>query len=74
MARIEAEDRKLDNAITGAIPVSSTLSAYSDGGMHPSFRALLKAQGPKKLAASISGTQYPISRPDAALADPFDGR
>jgi murein L,D-transpeptidase YafK len=74
MARIEAEERKLDTAITGSIPTSSTLSAYSDGGMHPSFRALLKAQGAKKLAASISGTKYPISRPDAALADPFDGR
>ena len=74
MARIEAEERKVDMAITGSLPVSTTMTAYSDGGMHPSFRALLKTQGPKKLAASVSGTKYPISRPDAALADPFDGR
>ncbi len=74
MAKIEAEDRKLDIATTGAIPATTTMTAYSDGGMHPSFRALLKTQGPKKLAASTSGIKYPISRPDAALADPFEGR
>ena len=39
MAKIQAEERKLDTSVTSSIPASSTLSAYSDGGMHPSFRA-----------------------------------
>mgnify|MGYP001026131188 CR=1 FL=1 len=47
--------------------------SYVDGGMHPSFRALLKENGPEKLASRISQTSYPISRPAAALADPFNG-
>ncbi len=73
MARIDAEAQKLDAAITGSVPAMSSMNAYSDGGMHPSFRELLKAKGPQKLAASISATKYPISRPEAALADPFSG-
>lgn len=44
--------------------------AYSDGGMHPSFRRLLKSRGAKDLAKMTSVTAVPISRPDAALADP----
>lgn len=47
--------------------------AYVDGGMHPSFRAQLKRYGAKKFATQISTTNYPISRPEAALADPFQG-
>lgn len=50
---------------------SVTEHAYVDGGMHPSFRAQLKRYGPKKFASRISTTSYPISRPEAALADPF---
>lgn len=73
LAKINAENRRLDVAMTEALPTSSTMSAYQDGGMHPSFRALLKKEGAKKLAASISGIKYPISRPEAALADPFAG-
>jgi murein L,D-transpeptidase YafK len=74
MAKIEAEERKVEAAMTQAIPASTSMSAYVDGGMHPRFRALLKSEGPQKLAASISATKYPISRPEAALADPFAGR
>ncbi len=74
MAKIEAEERKVDAAMTQALPASTSMSAYVDGGMHPSFRTLLKREGPQKLAASISATKYPISRPEAALADPFAGR
>jgi hypothetical protein len=40
----------------------------------PSFRALLKENGDVKLAEKVSVIKYPISRPVAALADPFDGR
>jgi hypothetical protein len=49
------------------------VNSYVDGGMHPSFRTLLEKNGAEKLAAKISGTKYPISRPDAALADPYAG-
>lgn len=45
--------------------------AYQDGGMHRSFRALLKQYGAEKLAGKVSDIDYPISRPDAALSDPY---
>jgi len=70
MAKIAAEKRRAETAM--AESKSTTLNAYVDGGMHPSFRSLLKKNGPEKLAASISGIKYPVSRPDAALADPFE--
>ncbi|MEA3534909.1 murein L,D-transpeptidase family protein [Rhizobium sp. CC-YZS058] len=77
-AKLEAEQAKTaalsSGEITGSLPTTSAASAYLDGGMHPSFRALLRQKGPQKLAASISGTKYPISRPEAALADPFAGQ
>ncbi|WP_139813077.1 L,D-transpeptidase family protein [Ensifer aridi] len=71
VAKLDAERQKVDAALKDdkAVPVS----AYVDGGMHPSFRELLKKNGPEKMAASISRTKYPVSRPDAALADPFSG-
>lgn len=43
---------------------------YVDGGMHPSFRELLRRVGPQKLAAMTS-RKIEVSRPDAALADPY---
>lgn len=71
MARLAAERQKMDTAING----TSTIPAmsYVDGGMHPSFRALLQKQGATNMAASVSRTKYPVSRPDAALADPYSG-
>lgn len=71
MAKIEAENKKVETAM--ALTKSSAVFAYVDGGMHPSFRALLKKNGANKMAASISGIKYPVSRPDAALADPYAG-
>ncbi|CCV11920.1 murein L,D-transpeptidase family protein [Mesorhizobium sp. STM 4661] len=56
---------KLVSAGAGA-----SVHAYSDGGMHPSFRKLLDRRGPKKLAEMTSTNSVPVSRPDAALADP----
>ena len=44
--------------------------AYADGGMHPTFRRLLERIGEEALARKTSLTSVPISRPDAALADP----
>jgi murein L,D-transpeptidase YafK len=71
VAKLDAERQKVDAALKEdkAVPVS----AYVDGGMHPSFRELLKKNGPEKMAATVSQTKYPVSRPDAALADPFSG-
>lgn len=68
VARMAVEKKKVDAAMAER---GSAVSAYVDGGMHPSFRALLKKDGAEKLAARISGIKYPVSRPDAALADPF---
>lgn len=69
MAKIAAEKQKVDAAL--AASKSLPLNAYIDGGMHLNFRALLKKNGAEKLAASTSRIKYPVSRPDAALADPF---
>lgn len=59
-----------------AITVSSTPQmhsyAYVDGGMHPSFREMLKRYGPDRMAKKVSNIKYPISRPEAALSDPFN--
>ena len=44
--------------------------AYSDGGMHPSFRKLLARHGPERLSRLTSRNGTPVSRPNAALADP----
>ncbi|WP_250982054.1 murein L,D-transpeptidase family protein [Rhizobium sp. CG4] len=71
MAKLDLEKQKVDLAIAQATSVP--VMAYSDGGMHPSFRAILEKNGAKKMAASVSKTKYPVSRPEAALADPFAG-
>jgi murein L,D-transpeptidase YafK len=57
-----------------AFSTSSAVNAYSyqDGGMHKSYRILLERYGPKRLATKVSSSKYPISRPEAALADPFN--
>jgi len=71
VAKLQSEDAKLASLMASETP--APLNAYVDGGMHPSFRALLEKNGAEKLAAKISGTKYPISRPEAALADPYAG-
>jgi hypothetical protein len=38
--------------------------------MHPVFRKLLEREGATRLAKTTSHTGVPISRPEAALADP----
>lgn len=44
---------------------------YADGGMNRAYRILLQKYGAKTLSSRVSTTNYPISRPEAALADPF---
>jgi murein L,D-transpeptidase YafK len=55
-----------------SMPKSVTAYSYSDGGMHKSYRVLLERYGAKRMAAKVSTTKYPVSRPEAALSDPFD--
>jgi murein L,D-transpeptidase YafK len=50
----------------------SYVNAYADGGMHKTFREQLKRMGAKRMAAKVSSIKYPISRPEAALSDPFE--
>jgi murein L,D-transpeptidase YafK len=71
-AMMAVEREKVDAAL--GIEASSSALAYIDGGMHPSFRVLLKKQGAAKLAEDISITKYSVSRPEAALADPYSGK
>lgn len=61
-----------ENAEVASLSLSRPPSSarYVDGGMHPSFRAILRKSGPEKLAALTSG-KVEVSRPDAALADPY---
>jgi murein L,D-transpeptidase YafK len=47
--------------------------AYVDGGMHPSFRSILERSGPERLA-KLTSERAPVSRPEAALADPYRPR
>lgn len=51
--------------------VPAAVLAYADGGMHVSFRSILRQAGPERLRSMTSG-KVEISRPDAALADPYD--
>lgn len=71
-AMVAAERGKVDAALSAK--KSPEALAYVDGGMHPSFRVLLKKQGASKLAEDISIIKYPVSRPEAALADPYSGK
>ena len=65
--------------VAGAAPVTRevvmesriTEHSYVDGGMHPSFREQLKRYGAKSFSARTSAKKYPVSRPEAALSDPF---
>ena len=67
-ARDDADARKTQALLTSGIAIEA--HAYSDGGMHPSFRKLLQSRGAAALAKKISLDDVPISRPEAALADP----
>ncbi len=59
---------------TAPLTTGSTTSStrtYADGGMHPVFRKMLERSGPASFAKRTSNTGVPISRPEAALADPY---
>ncbi|SMH26422.1 L,D-transpeptidase family protein [Mesorhizobium australicum] len=67
-ARQQSDRLATDNLLSTGSAFSA--HAYADGGMHPSFRKLLERSGESALAKRTSLTSVPISRPDAALADP----
>lgn len=66
----EAADAAEIAAIAAANPPLA--ASYVDGGMHKSFREVLRRSGPEKLGALTSGP-IPVSQPDAALKDPYPG-
>lgn len=68
VAAKKSEDEKRLADLVAKTPALSFV--HVDGGMHPSFRSLLKSAGPERLQAMTSG-RVEISRPDAALLDPF---
>lgn len=70
VAKQASDEREIADLVEDAS--APKVLAYQDGGMHPSFRALLKQNGPDKLAAKVSDIKYPVSRPDAALSDPYE--
>lgn len=68
MAKQERDEAEFTALVdSGAIPFAGP---YLDGGMHSSFRELLTRVGPDRMAKLTSGN-VEISRPDAALADPY---
>lgn len=68
VAAMEADDDRTVGRIAQSSP--AVAGDYVDGGMHPTFRDILRRSGPAKLAALTSG-KVPVSRPEAALADPY---
>ena len=66
----ERDQARFAELVAAGTPAMSY--ALADGGMHKSFRAMLKTLGPERMQPVVAG-KVAISRPDAALADPFDG-
>ncbi|PZR82969.1 MAG: hypothetical protein DI537_35630 [Stutzerimonas stutzeri] len=68
--RQDRDQARFAELVSAGAPAMSY--AYLDGGMHTSFRAMLKNLGPERMQPMVAG-KVEISRPDAALADPFAG-
>lgn len=67
-SRTRSDRLAMESLLSGGNALSA--HAYADGGMHPSFRKLLERGGQAALSKQTSLTSVPISRPEAALADP----
>lgn len=68
-----AAERTADDGAVMALVASGAVTPpgdYVDGGMHVSFRWILTSMGPERLRRQTSG-DVEVSRPDAALADPY---
>ena len=71
-SRISSDEKLFaDTLATGGV---MSMQSYSDGGMHPSFRKILLKKGAQAMAKETSLTKVPVSKPDAALADPYAGQ
>ena len=72
VAQAVYQHQMAENAEVASLAASRppTSARYVDGGMHQSFRSILRKSGPVKLSAMTSGS-IEVSRPDAALADPY---
>lgn len=68
--RLNRESGRLVELLAKGTP--TTNYAYADGGMHKSFRAMLRSLGPERMQPIVAG-KVEISRPEAALADPYGG-
>lgn len=68
-AALAADALGAEQILNGSISASTT---YADGGMHPSFRKILRMMGPERLANATSVDKVPVSRPAAALNDPHN--
>ncbi|MCX5514400.1 hypothetical protein C3941_15095 [Kaistia algarum] len=68
VAAKEAKDRAQMDAMA-AMDIGQPL-AYSDGGMNRAFQEVLRSSGPERLS-QLTSDGFPISRPEAALADPY---
>ncbi|WP_173043000.1 murein L,D-transpeptidase family protein [Bosea sp. ANAM02] len=68
--RLDREKSRLAELVASGAPAMSY--AYLDGGMHSSFRKMLKDMGPERMQPLVAG-RVEISQPEAALRDPFNG-
>lgn len=68
-------DGKIETTTSVELALNSPLPtppvSYDDGGMHFTFRNILKQKGPAYLSDKTSVKSEPVSRPKAALADPY---
>ncbi len=69
VAAKQARDDAAVATVAASYPVLPAMS-YVDGGMHPRFREILERDGARKLA-KLTSERAPVSRPEAALADPY---
>jgi murein L,D-transpeptidase YafK len=69
---VAAKQREDEAAVTALLEGGAVTmpSAYADGGMHPTFRRVLATRGPEYLGRLTAGG-VKVSRPEAALVDPF---
>lgn len=71
VASKQSHDEQTIALLSASRPAAN--ASYVDGGMHQSFREILRRSGPQKLAAMASDRKIPVSEPTAALADPYKG-
>ncbi|MGO4666807.1 L,D-transpeptidase family protein [Bosea sp. 2RAB26] len=68
--RQSRDEQRFTELVGSGLPAMNY--AYLDGGMHKSFRGLLQKLGPERMQTMVAG-KIEISRPEAALADPYGG-